>query len=72
MDGGHSLIKMTRELLPNVNIQRCARHLLDDMAKNREPQASRDLYIKLVMLPTGFKNEAHKIWSQIKDTSVLK
>ena len=72
MDGGPSLINITQKLLPKVNIQRCARHILDDMAKNRESQDDREQYMRMVMLSTGFKREAEAIYNKIKPNSVIK
>ena len=65
MDGGHALLQQTSKLLPLVNVQRCARHVLDDMVKNREATVDRGHYATLINMPAGRRKHAEAIYAKI-------
>ena len=72
MDGGHALLHQTSQLLPLVNVQRCALHVLDDMVKNREDKEDRRRYATLINMAAGRRKHAEAIYALISPNSIVK
>ena len=72
MDGGHALLHKTSKLLPLMNVQRCARHVLDDMVKNREHEEDRARYATLINMSAGRRELAEALYALINPNSVVR
>ena len=72
MDGGHALLHQTSKLLPLVNVQRCARHVLDDMVKSREDKEDRTRYARLINMAAGRRKDAEALYALINPNSVVR
>ena len=55
-----------------MNVQRCARHVLDDMVKSREDKEDRTRYARLINMAAGRRKDAEALYALINPNSVVR